>query len=226
MCCCFTSLHPDFFHHETFFPKIGLLSGPSSVTTYEAEKLNTKSLINNTMKNNTAQYFLYRIWNTINGKSYIGQTVNPQHRFYKCHQRNKKMLADIERYGVVAFKSEILARTGDKKLAGVLEEHFINEYNSIENGYNQYKSYHNNTGMKRTEAANAKRREAISKTIWMYDPSTGQSTRANPARAKELAAMGWLNGRIKQDAVLKGSPKNKLFDIDLPKGTGDFFKSK
>lgn len=178
------------------------------------------------MKNNNKQYYIYRIHNTVNGKSYIGQTTNPQNRFYKCHKRNYKLTFDIGRYGEVAFATEILARTSDKKLASVLEEHFINEYNSIENGYNQFKSYHNNTGMKRTPEANAKRSKAISQTIWMYDPSTGQSTRANPTRAKELAAMGWLNGRIKQDAVLKGSPKNKLFDIDLPNGTGDYFKAK
>lgn len=177
------------------------------------------------MKTNAIkQYYIYKITCTVNGKCYIGQTVNPQHRFYKCHQRNKKMLADIERYGVVAFQSEILARTTDKKLATVLEEHFVDEYDAIENGYNSYRCFKVPAGLKRTEESNEKRREAISKTIWMYDPSTGQSTRANPARAKELAAMGWLNGRIKQDAVFKGSPKNKLFDIDIPKGSGDYFK--
>lgn len=177
------------------------------------------------MKTNTIkQYYIYKITNTVNGKSYIGQTVNPAHRFYKCHQRNKKMLADIERYGVVAFQSEILARTTDKKLATVLEEHFVDEYNAIENGYNSYRCFKVPVGLKRSEESNEKRRQAISKTIWMYDPSTGQSTRANPTRAKELAAMGWLNGRIKQDAVFKGSPKNKLFNIDIPKGSGDYFK--
>ena len=177
------------------------------------------------MKNNTIKhYHVYRLFCRNNGKSYIGQTTNPKHRFYRSHYRNPELLADIERYGTEAFTAEIIARTTDRAFAKAMEEHFVDEYDAIENGYNHNRNFKVPVGLKRTEAANAKRREAISKTIWMYDPSTGQSTRANPARAKELAAMGWLNGRIKQDAVFKGSPKNMILDVKIPNGTGDYFK--
>ena len=179
------------------------------------------------MKKNNTQYYIYKLTCTVNGKSYIGQTTCPKNRWYKCHQRNKKMLADIERYGLVAFQSEILARTTDKKLASVLEEHFVDEYNAIENGYNSNRSFKVPVGLKRTHESNEKRREAISKTVWMFDPTTGQTTRANPSKAKVLAEMGWKTGRlVSKDATFKASPKNKLFDIDIPKGDGDYFKAK
>ncbi len=178
------------------------------------------------MKTNTIkQYYIYKITCTVNGKSYIGQTVNPQHRFYKCHQRNKKMLADIERYGVVAFQSEILARTTDKKLSTVLEEHFVDEYDTIENGYNSYRCFKVPAGLKRTPEANAKRSKAISNTVWMTDPVTGQSTRVNPTKAKELEAQGWKPGRVcDKSPYMKGSAKNKLFGVNIPDGSGDYFK--
>ena len=175
--------------------------------------------------NNNKQYYVYRIWNTINNKSYIGQTTNPKHRFYKCHKRNKKLTADIERHGEVAFATEILARTSDKKFAESMEEHFIDQFDSIRNGYNIARSFHNNAGMKRTPEANAKRSKAISNTVWMTDPVTGQSTRANPTKAKELEAQGWKPGRVcDKSPYMKGSAKNKLLGVNIPDGTGDYFK--
>ena len=178
------------------------------------------------MKTNTIkQYHIYRLYCRNNGKSYIGQTTNPQHRFYKSHYSNPELLADIERYGTEAFTAEVIARTSDRSFAKSMEEHFVDEYDAINNGYNRCRNFNVSVYCKRTEEANAKRRQAISKTVWMYDPSTGQSTRANPARAKELAEKGWLNGRIKEDAHLKGSSKNMILKVDIPEGTGDYFKA-
>lgn len=180
---------------------------------------------NNTMSKHTNHY-LYRLHNTKNDKNYIGQTTNPKHRFYRCHYKhNPELLADIDKYGMAAFSAEIIARTSDRNFAAALEEHYIDEYDAIEHGYNTTRCFRVPVGLHRTEAANDKRRQAISRTVWMYDPSTGQSTRANPTRAKELAEQGWLNGRIKEDAVFKGSVKNKICDIAIPDGEGDYFKN-
>lgn len=177
------------------------------------------------MKNNK-QYYVYRIWNTVNNKSYIGQTSNPKHRFYRCHRRNYKLIADIERYGEAAFKSVVLASTPDEKFAQALEEHFVDQFDSIRNGYNIARCFRIPVGLHRTEAANDKRRQAISRTVWMYDPSTGQSTRANPARAEELEAHGWKRGRVcDKNPYMKGSARNKLFGVNIPDGTGDYFKA-
>lgn len=173
--------------------------------------------------NNDKQYYVYRTWNTVNNKSYIGQTVNPKLRFLKCHQNNSKMAPDIEHYGIAAFKTEILASTTDKKFAEAMEEHFIDQFDSIRNGYNRYRSFRNNAGMKRTPEANAKRRAAISKLVWVYNHKDLATRRVNREEAEALCAsgQGWHMGRYRRDLC----DKNKqLFHIDLPQVSGDYFK--
>ncbi len=173
--------------------------------------------------NNDKQYYVYRIWNTVNNKSYIGQTVNPNLRFLKCHQNNDKMAPDIERYGVAAFATEILAMTLDKKFAEAMEEHFVDKYDSIRNGYNKIRAFHNNSGLKRTPEANAKRRAAISKLVWVYNHNDLATRRVSRKEAEALCASGdgWHMGRFRT----KGADKGKqLFSFDLPQVTGEYFK--
>lgn len=189
----------------------------------------------NTNKNK--QYTIYKITNTVNGKSYIGQTVNLKHRFYKCHQNNSKMAPDIERHGIDSFKMEILASTTDKKFAQALEEHFIDKFDSIRNGYNRHRCFHNNAGMKRTPEANAKRRAAISKLVWVYNHHDLATRRVSREEAEALctSGQGWHMGRFRRDLC----DKNKqLFPetcfqihidlvnvhIDLSQVSGDYFK--
>lgn len=174
----------------------------------------------NTNKNK--QYYIYKITCTVNNKSYIGQTVNPKLRFLKCHQNNSKMAPDIEHYGIAAFETVILARTTDKKFAQAMEEHFIDQFDSIRNGYNRYRSFHNNSGMKRTPEANAKRRAAISKLVWVYNHKDLATRRVSREEAQALctSGQGWHMGRYRN----KGADKGKqLFSFDLPKGTGEYF---
>ena len=164
------------------------------------------------MNNNTKTHHIYKITNTVNGKCYVGQTTNLRHRFYKSHYaRNKALLADIEKYGASAFTIEVIASTTDSKFATSLEEHFVKEFNCIENGYNRSHNFKVPVGLRRTAAANRKRREAISNTIWMTDPTTGQTTRANPTRANELRASGWKDGRLRNaQSFFQSSLQNKI----------------
>lgn len=176
----------------------------------------------NTNNNNDKKYYIYKITCTVNNKCYIGQTVNPKLRFLKCHQNNSKMAPDIERYGIAAFETVILARTTDKKFAEAMEEHFVDKYDSINNGYNRNRSFHNNAGMKRTPEANAKRRAAISKLVWVYNHKDLATRRVSREEAEALctSGQGWHMGRFRT----KGTDKGKqLFSFDLPQGTGEYF---
>ena len=82
------------------------------------------------------------------GKSYIGQTTNFNRRmktFYKSNYRysGKRMEEAIQKYGRKSFKSEILLQIvipeyneEVQEVLYLLEEYYIQKYDSYNNGYN------------------------------------------------------------------------------------------
>ena len=78
--------------------------------------------------------YIYKITNTVNNKSYIGYTTNPQNRFKDhAHGRGSKVLHQaIKKYGVDKFRFEVIAEdTVDN------EQTYIDQHNTIApNGYN------------------------------------------------------------------------------------------
>jgi group I intron endonuclease len=88
------------------------------------------------------QKAIYKITNQVNGKSYIGQSVNPYHRFvsHKSRARNHDFRSSqalyhaILKYGEENFKMEILEWTEDYNEK---ERYYIHFYGTLSpNGYN------------------------------------------------------------------------------------------
>ncbi len=78
--------------------------------------------------------------NNINGKRYIGKTINLKKRIscYKrldCYKQPKIFLA-ISKYGFVNFSIEILAFAQTEVELSKLEMEFIQYYNTMKDGYN------------------------------------------------------------------------------------------
>jgi hypothetical protein len=88
----------------------------------------------------TKLYYLYKIENLLNGKTYIGITSNPKSREYQ-HLRKPKIESPllslaVGKYGKDSFNFEILV-CGTKGYIADLETKAIDLYNSITpNGYN------------------------------------------------------------------------------------------
>lgn len=89
--------------------------------------------------------YIYKITNSINGKVYIGQTIQSvKDRWYR-HCSNAKCLSKQEKdmhikrailkYGKENFSVEILEEC-EEKLLNARERYYICYYNSYENGYN------------------------------------------------------------------------------------------
>lgn len=85
---------------------------------------------------------IYKITNNINGKCYIGQSINPYHRFisHKSRARNGDFTSSqalyyaILKYGEENFSLDILEWTDDYNKR---EQELIVQYNSLsQNGYN------------------------------------------------------------------------------------------
>lgn len=86
-------------------------------------------------------YSIYRITNNVNGKVYIGITINVEKRMkeHRCCKKDRPLYRAIRKYGWVAFTYEIVAQTKDKDYAyAVLEPMMIKEHNSMNMkfGYN------------------------------------------------------------------------------------------
>ena len=87
--------------------------------------------------------FIYKITNKVNGKSYIGQTIqNVKERFYqhcatKCSQAVLNMVIHkaITKYGKSNFTIEVIEEVESTNLND-RERYWIKYYNSYNNGYN------------------------------------------------------------------------------------------
>ena len=90
--------------------------------------------------------FIYKITNTINGKSYIGQTIqNVKERFYQhCATKCSKAVSNmaihraIKKYGKSNFTVEVIEEIDSANLND-RERYWIKCYNSYNNGYNSTK---------------------------------------------------------------------------------------
>ena len=90
--------------------------------------------------------FIYKITNTINGKSYIGQTIqNVKERFYQhCATKCSKAVSNmaihraIKKYGKSNFTVEVIEEIDSANLND-RERYWIKYYNSYNNGYKSTK---------------------------------------------------------------------------------------
>lgn len=85
-------------------------------------------------------HYLYKITCLINGKIYIGQTVQPskrwhQHRWAAANPKQVIAFA-IKKYGAHNFKFETLACSRTKENSDYCETLLIEQYNSRNKGYN------------------------------------------------------------------------------------------
>lgn len=90
-------------------------------------------------------HYIYKITNRLDGKVYIGQTVNTDNRWkaHKSYAKNKTKCKQvihqaIAKYGIENFEFEVLACSLDKDSANDAEVQIIKQYNSRDkkNGYN------------------------------------------------------------------------------------------
>ena len=102
------------------------------------------------------EYCIYRIFNVVNNKSYIGVAksgieyrfnhfhFNGSHKYLYENKNNKHLHSSIRKEGIENFKVEILWCYTYDHIDNVdesnLEEYFINKYDSFLNGYNHNKN--------------------------------------------------------------------------------------
>lgn len=86
---------------------------------------------------------IYKITNTVNGKIYIGQTINTLNRRWSAHKLTANDLTNtthlysaMRKYGIENFTIEPLAYCDTLHDLNFLEEAFIKKFDTVNNGYN------------------------------------------------------------------------------------------
>lgn len=84
--------------------------------------------------------YIYTLTNTINGKYYVGQTINvikrkKNYETLKCKSQRKLYYA-IKKYGFENFEFKVIDEAVCKNKLDELESFYIIKYNCLENGYN------------------------------------------------------------------------------------------
>ena len=86
---------------------------------------------------------IYQIRNLVNGKIYVGSSVNLNRRknkhFYKLRHNmhaNLKLQNAFNKYGETAFIFEIIEIVDDKHQLLNREQYYIDKYNVVQEGYN------------------------------------------------------------------------------------------
>lgn len=87
-------------------------------------------------------YSIYKCVNKLNGKVYIGFDSKwpnrQQEHKYNINFRNQKFYRAIRKYGWNNFQWDIIYQSFDgEHTLKVMENHFITEYDSYNNGYNE-----------------------------------------------------------------------------------------
>ena len=86
-------------------------------------------------------YSIYKFVNSVNGKCYIGYTSNITNRYINhknsSKSKNNAFYRAIRKYGWDKFSFSVIYQSLDMNhCKNVMENYFINEYNSYKNGYN------------------------------------------------------------------------------------------
>lgn len=89
----------------------------------------------------TGTHYIYRFYNTVNQKSYVGRTNDLQQRIsdHLSGKGSTSLLADLVEYGRQAFEISILETiaSDDDALVNTVEDYFILKHNCLAGGYNR-----------------------------------------------------------------------------------------
>lgn len=142
---------------------------------------------------------IYRIYNKLNNKSYIGRSIDIERR-WKEHIGTKGSVLlhqDIKNFGIENFTFEILELCHDKEEMILKEEYWIQFYDSFKNGYNQ------NSGGDNVEQAT----NITKKNIYQYNLK-GEFIKAYDSLSEAERQTGIDNGLISRAAKTNGRTKD------------------
>lgn len=169
--------------------------------------------------------YIYKFTNKINGKSYIGQTIQDPNQRLMEHlsaartdkKKSHKFYNALRKYGLEGFDFEVIAFGITMNHLNLLEEWFVQEYDSIQNGYNlrepgNNKRHSEESLLRMSEAqkqAHARRRMLGRDGGWKRRDGGAMLGKAHPKKGKpskkhSLEVKAENSRRQKEAALWKG----------------------
>ena len=102
---------------------------------------------------------IYLITNKINGKQYVGKSINFKNRYLKhkyAKYYNTYLHNSIRKYGFENFEFKILEQDIEINILQARENYYIDKYDTLNNGYNLRKDSKDNSGWKHSEETKKK----------------------------------------------------------------------
>ena len=134
---------------------------------------------------------IYKATNKVNGKVYIGQTINSLEERKRKHKSDSKRIdivfcRAIRKYGFDNFEWEILCRTNNRNKLNALEKFYIMCYRKIGSVYNMTDGGDGTTGYKLTEWHKDRIRQSkIGKNNPQFGKSPSIETRKKLSEARK-----------------------------------------
>lgn len=148
--------------------------------------------------------YIYKFTHIKSGKSYIGQTIQDPNRRRLEHISDSRYTTKeyhfhnaIRKYGIDAFTFEVIAEASTLDELNLLEELFVEQYDSINNGYNirqpggnKLHSEESKKRMSEAQKAAHNRRKILGTDTWVRKDggSMRGKTQSNNAKEKMRAA--------------------------------------
>lgn len=138
--------------------------------------------------------FVYRYFNTKNGKSYIGITNRLRTRKIEHSSANQNLVFHraVRKHGIGSFSFEILSEVDSWEEACLEEQKFIRDYDSYRNGYNSTIGGEGSMGLRGETSPASKLTQEIAEAI-IFDSCTDT-----------VAAVKYGTTRKNVEAIRKG----------------------
>lgn len=189
---------------------------------------------------------VYKIENTINKKTYIGQTNTSLSKRWSSHKTSAKnnytsscpkLSAAIRKYGPENFSLEILFESDNQVEIDAKEIELILEYNSIEYGYNLqlggklHKGHSQETRDKMSKTRKGKKPYEMTEAIRqrMSEALTGREYHNNLSdegrKSISEKASARLKGKRLPDSAYTGYKTAKTYKVFTPQGEEQVIKN-
>ena len=157
--------------------------------------------------------YVYKFTHIESGRSYIGQTIQDPNRRRLEHIADSRYTTKeyhfhnaLRKYGINSFTFEVIANAANLDELNLLEEHYVDHYDSINNGFNIRQA----GGNKRHSEESKKRMSEAQKDAHARRKAEGRDTFV---KTRKTSGWSWSEEqKSKVSVAIKGLKKGQTWE--------------